>query len=200
MAREIKSQGERFLEAQLQVALASDQRAATMAGIFAAIAAAAIAGSIAYWDKTGSAPVLSSGLAGGVWMMLGVGLCLWAARPVDFYFPGNHPAQWFDLRDDTSLAEALGGEAENYQDRIESNASRLVAMGDRLKLGAVLVGTAPIISVVMFGVISASSPEASRPASSRQPVFYSVPEKAPIRPQISHPAMPLDPEAPATPR
>ncbi len=198
MAREIKSQGERYIEGQLQIALASDQRAATMAGIFTAIATAAIAGGIAYWDKTGSAHVLSAGLAGGFWMMIGVGLCLWAARPVDFYIPGNHPEQWYESRLG-NLAENLGGEAENYQTRITSNAARLVKMGRVLKGGAFLVCTAPIVATASFWLTTASSQEATRPASLPPPV-YSAPAKAPTPPLTSRPATTSDRSEPATQR
>jgi hypothetical protein len=146
MARQIADQGEKFMQAQLQVALAADQRAMTVASVFAAIAAAAIAGSLTYWDKTASAPILVAGLGGGVWMLIGSGICMWAARTVDFYFPGNHPAQWYDGRRE-DLAAMLGGEAENYQTRIEANAKRLVENGRMLSLGAKFAVSAPLVAI-----------------------------------------------------
>ncbi len=46
MARQILAQGESYLQAQLQTALASDQRSTTMASILVTVAAAVGAGSI----------------------------------------------------------------------------------------------------------------------------------------------------------
>src|SRR5512146_2327154 len=94
MAECIASQGEKFLQAQLQVGIASDQRAMTMAGVFSAVATAMIAGALTYWDKTGSGPILAAGLVGGAVMLVGVGLCLWSARQIEFGYPGNEPQNW----------------------------------------------------------------------------------------------------------
>lgn len=144
MARQIFEQGETFLQSQLQVALASDQRAITIAGIYSAIATAVIAGAIAYWDKTDSLAVLLAGLIGGGWMLAGVGLCVWAARATMFYFPGNHPASWYECAGD-SLSECLGGEAENYQTRIDANQLALAGNAKALGWGAFFAASAPLI-------------------------------------------------------
>ena len=111
MARQILAQGEIYLRAQLDTALASDQRATTMGSVVAAIASALLAGSIAYWDKAGSNPVLLAGIATAIVLLISAGFCMWAARPVDFYYPGNQPAHWFPVRTE-NLVEAIGGEAE----------------------------------------------------------------------------------------
>jgi hypothetical protein len=156
MTRQIADQGEKFMTAQLQVAIAADQRAMTLASVFAAIATAAIAGALAYWDKVGSIPILLAGLIGGVWMLIGSGVCMWAARTIDFYLPGNHPAQWYESRFE-SLAEALGGEAENYQERIESNAERLGENGRLVRLGSKFAISAPLIAICAWGIAVISS-------------------------------------------
>jgi len=149
MAQFIVAQGEKYLQAQMQMAVASDQRAMTMAGVFSAIATATIAGAIAYWDKSASAPILAGGLSGGLCMLLGAAICLWSARQVDFYYPGNEPAHWYASRKD-SLPQSLGGEAENYQGHIVANAIVLERCGKTLGAGAAISVAAPLVAVLAW--------------------------------------------------
>jgi hypothetical protein len=156
MARQIASQGEKYLQTQVQMAIAADQRAMTLAGLFTAIATAVIAASIAYWDKSGSAPILAAGVVGGVVMLIGAASCLWSARQIDFYYPGNEPAHWYAQRYAT-LTEAIGGEAENYQHHIEKNDAAIKANGRFLGWGAKIAVAAPIVGLVVWALASCPS-------------------------------------------
>ncbi len=153
MAQFIVAQGEKYLQAQMQMAVASDQRAMTMAGVFSAIATATIAGAIAHWDKSASVPILTGGLLGGQCMLLGTATCLWSAKQVDFYYPGNQPAHWYACRKE-SLPQSLGAEAENYQGHIEANALVLERCGKALGVGAAISVAAPLVAVLSWWAVS----------------------------------------------
>lgn len=163
VAEQALRQGELYLSAQFQSALAADQRAMTVAAFFATVATAIAAGSIAYWDRTEDVPILVSGLTAAVLMAIGACLCLWTARPVDFYFPGNHPACWADILN-RPINEVFWGEALNYQDSIEKNEIFLTSNSKVLYRAAVLAAAAPIIAIgiwLALATIYSSSPEAA---------------------------------------
>lgn len=149
MAEQVLHQGELYLQAQLQLAIAADQRAATMAAFWGAIGTAAAAAAIAYWDRTSDLGILLAGLTCAVFMVAGAAVCLWAARPVTFCIPGNHPEAWFSLLD-RPLFDVMLGEAENYQDHIESNATFLESNRRLIGKGAALAVSAPVVAVLVW--------------------------------------------------
>lgn len=171
MAERVLQQGELFLQAQLDSALASDQRAMTTAAFFASVAAAITAGVIAYWDNSAEFAVLIAGLSGAMIMAIGACVCLWAARPVDFYFPGTHPACWEGVIH-LPLNEVLWGEAQNYQDNIEKNAALLEKNGKVLYRGAMLAAASPLVAIalwLLFSTIYPSSPAGAALDGSHSP-------------------------------
>lgn len=162
MAERLLQQGETFLQAQFESAIAADQRAMTMAAFFASVAAAIGAGSIAYWDKSSDLPILVAGLICSGLMAVGACVCLWAARPVDFFYPGTHPECWYGVLD-KPLNEVLFGEAQNYQDNIDKNGKFLTQNSKALIYGASLSALAPLIGIgawLFFMAIFPSSPAA----------------------------------------
>jgi hypothetical protein len=162
MAEAVLRQGELYLQAQLQSAIASDQRATTMAAFFSSMGAAIAAASLAYWDRSGEIAILVAGLSGGILMAAGACLCLWAARPVDFYFPGNHPSCYGEVMH-KPLADVICGEAENYQEHIEKNATILQSNSKLVSSGAMASTAAPLIAILIWGIVSAIAP--SSPAA-----------------------------------
>jgi hypothetical protein len=155
MAEHVLRQGELFLQAQLQTAIAADQRATTTAAFFGTVGTAVAAATIAYWDGSEDVAVLIAGLIGAALMVAGACICLYAARPVDFFFAGNHPQAWFPLRHNP-LYDVLLGEAENYQEHIEKNAEFLSKNGRLIGWGAAIAVLAPVVSVVAWFVFSAT--------------------------------------------
>lgn len=149
MARLILHQGETFLSSQLQVATASDMRALTAASVLTAIGTAVIAATLVYWSEEKNLQLLLAGIACGVVTIIGAFFALWAARPIEFYFPGNHPKEWWDCRT-CDLPRAIGGESENYQIRIESNERCLAKNGFALIIGAAIAATAPLIGLIVW--------------------------------------------------
>jgi len=127
-------QAERHLEAQLQCGIASDARAVTAASILAGLGGAVFAGSIGLL-ATGQVPELvPAGLTLGAMVLLAAYLCFLSARPVDFYAPGNQPAEWYGCLD-LPLRVSKGCEIENYQEMIQENAAALKASADNLVAG-----------------------------------------------------------------
>jgi hypothetical protein len=151
MVRQIVQQAETYLQSQFQAGLASDQRAMTIASVLVTVATAAAASALAYWDKTGSLPILAAGLAGATVMLVGAGLGAWAARPVDFYYPGNQPSSWYHCRRG-DLVKALGGEAENYEQHIDYNEAILRNNNRAIAWSAKLAIAAPIVAVAVWAV------------------------------------------------
>jgi hypothetical protein len=173
MASTVLRQGELYLQAQLQSAIASDQRAATMAAFFGSVGTAVAAVTIAYWDKSGDVPILISGLIAAALMAVGACICLWAARPVDFFFPGNHPASWENILG-APIADALHGEALNYQDHIEANAEFLEKNSKMVSKGAMISTAAPLAGIAIWllaSAISLSCPAAKASALSLSQSF-----------------------------
>lgn len=151
MVRQIFQQAETYLQAQLQIAIASDARAMTLAGFLVALATALVAASLAYWDKSNSLPVLVGGLAGAAPMVAGAFFAVWAARPLDFYLPGNEPEKWFSVRQE-NLSEVIGGEAQNYGDHIACNKALIEANASSLILATKCAVAAPVIGAAAWAV------------------------------------------------
>lgn len=149
MARQIFEQGEKVLQAQLEIALASDQRATAIASLFAAVGTAVAAGAFTYWDKNSDTPILAAGIVTSVVMIMGALRSLWAARPVPFHTPGNHPNRWYSCKDE-DLAPMLGAEAESYQTMIDQNESQLRANSRAIMQGATIAVSSPIVGIALW--------------------------------------------------
>ncbi len=126
MARQILNQGELYLQGQVQLAIAADQRATTAASILASMATAVAAAFLAFADAFQDKAALAAGLTGAGFLLIAGCFAAWAARPVAFDLPGNHPDKWFDDRKD-GLTQRLGRESESYQRRITHNDSVMAA-------------------------------------------------------------------------
>lgn len=149
MAERILAQGETFMTAQLQAALAADSRATTMAGMFITLALAVIAGGVAWGEGASGRPHLIAGFVCGGLFLLAALRASWAARPIDFYFPGNQPSQWWPCRKG-DLTAMLGGESENYEERIDYNQDRLSENQKAIRDAFVLAMLAPVLGAAVW--------------------------------------------------
>ena len=149
MARTIMMQGETYLKAQLDISLASDRRAMTLASTFVTLATAVLGASVAYFTQRGTGAVLVGGLITSAAMLAGAAIAFWAGRPINFYAPGSYPSMWWAGRREL-LAEMLGGQSENYQIQIEHNEQCLAANARALELGARLATIAPVLGFVAW--------------------------------------------------
>ena len=88
----VNAEIDRALEATLAVSLGQDQRATTLAGVFAAAAAALIAGLSALLASPSPDPLLLwPTLAAAPGFLVAACLAAWATSPRDFWLPGFDP-------------------------------------------------------------------------------------------------------------
>ena len=141
LARTVLAQGELKLQAQLQIALAADQRAIVFAGFLIAIATA-LAG---YWTRPDTSYLAGvwATATGGV-MFAGALACVSAAWPRLIGTVGNNPENWWsDGVEHRDLAECLRKESGNYDEWIVANNALLYRNGRMLKGGLLLALLAP---------------------------------------------------------
>jgi hypothetical protein len=149
MAKLILERGETYLKAQLEIALASDRRALTIASVFVTVGIGLIGAVITYFEKTHSWPILLSGFVTAACAVIGAIYAFWAARPIPFFHPGNHPKQWWPYRG-RKLAKVIGGESQNVQEHLECNERCLAQNARALATGSRWVVSAPIIGFIVW--------------------------------------------------
>lgn len=157
LARAVVRQGEMVLAAQLTLAVAASQRAMTLAALFTPIAVAAFGLAISQWVAPASnLPLAVAMLATGAFVVSAAALCVAAAWPMGFYTAGNRPDNWWsDGVEARSLAESLKKESANYDRSIDYNQRVITRTNDRLKIGALLGVTSPIVGLVAAVVVPA---------------------------------------------
>lgn len=148
MARAILAQGEAFLQAQFQSALASDQRATTLASILVTVSAAVFAGALAIWDDIPDAALYGMSIMAG-FLLVAAACAAWAARPIDFWFPGMRPEQWFDGRKQ-AIVDMLGGAAEDVQTRIDENEAFMSGNQTAVRASFVLALLSPLAGLAIW--------------------------------------------------
>ncbi len=151
--RQIHSEGQVYLSAQLQAAIAADQRAVTMASVLAATAAALVAAGVAVFQTAQDGRALSACIAAGLVLLFAAACGAWAARPIAFWFPGNTPSSWYDVRRGDFI-QNLGGEAENYSDHIARNNEILDGNQNAMLFGMVAAILAPVVAFVTWMMTS----------------------------------------------
>ncbi len=152
LAREVLRQGELRLGAQLQIALAADARAMTLAGLFTA--AAAVARGFGAGALEGETPRLAFGagaIAMGAALVAASMLCVAAAWPGPIWPAGNRPESWWsDGVEERPLADCLRRESANYDRSIVKNRAALRRNAWRLQWGAALGAVSPLIGLVVW--------------------------------------------------
>lgn len=155
----VLSQGEKYLATQVAMSLAADQRATTVASVFAALGAAIFASAIAYWTETGDFPLLFGGLVSGLLAVAGALGCLFAARPINVYAPGAEPRAWYQALTEP-LPHSKGVEAENYQAAIDDNDRVMSANSKIFQCSALVAAASPAVGVLTWGITSLTSSQA----------------------------------------
>jgi hypothetical protein len=151
MARDILAQGELFLQTQFQSAVASDQRATTMAGLLITVSTAIFAGVVTLWDKL-TQDALNGGLVSAVTLLAAAFAAAWAARPIDFWYPGSRPEQWYHGRTQDST-KMIGGQAENVQMAIEENEAFMAGNQTAIRASFVLALVSPLLGLATWGLL-----------------------------------------------
>lgn len=159
--KEVMRLGESFLAAQLQSALGADLRAMTFAAVLAAVIAAALGG---------LATLVASSVKLGfhiiplivfcVFMIFALRSAVHAARPTNFSFSGNSPANWTeDVDQNEDLKRSLAEQASFYAVGIDRNSKILdeshrcinVALGWVLAAIGGAMGTEFVVILALIG-------------------------------------------------
>jgi hypothetical protein len=123
-------EGEKRVEAQLQIATSADQRALAWGGLLVAAVTAALGAGIALTTKEKPdypLAFLAIGFAG--FLTWGAWTALSTARPEQYHVPGNRPAHWlpsawkFTGSSVANMNRARREQAECLQEAIEHNAT-----------------------------------------------------------------------------
>jgi hypothetical protein len=120
--QQMLAQAETYLNAQLQIGTAADQRALVFAGFIAAIVVAAGGGASALLLAGDSLFLGYLGFATVAGLLVSLACAVHAARPVSFEYPGNSPAEWAqDISTGKSLLDSMREQAAHYATMIETN-------------------------------------------------------------------------------
>jgi hypothetical protein len=85
-------------------------------------------------------------------MLLIAAYCFFhAAKPVDFYFPGNQPDEWYGCLSEPLLI-SKGVEIENYQSMIDDNATALERSATMLTRGINFAVLSPVGFFTVYAV------------------------------------------------
>jgi len=155
LAETVLKQGELKLSSQLTIALAADVRATAFAGVFIALAAAAIGAGATILSISGAhwALISAAFVAAGFLLWSGF-LCISVSKPVEFYVVGNQPDNWWnDNVDKKPLAECFRTEAANYQARITKNNAILAKNAEKIERALRLGWASPLIAAVVWVLV-----------------------------------------------
>jgi hypothetical protein len=144
------NQATSWLDWQIKCALASDQRATTIAAIFSALAVAVFS-FLGFALQNHYYGFINIGIgACGISMLIGSWCCISAARVTKFYYPGNTPELWQDsINNDISLEKDLIYEIENYQHRIDLNHDIAAQNGEILNWGIKIAFLSPLVGLTL---------------------------------------------------
>jgi hypothetical protein len=151
IARFVLTEGEMLLQAQMQSAIASDQRASTAANFLTAVAVAVFAGGLALWDKL-ARDEFAAFMVNAGFLLLGAIAAAWAARPIDFFFPGIRPEQW-DGGTLDNLTEMLRGAAEEVQTAIDENEAFMAGNQTALRFSFALAIFGPVAGALVWLIL-----------------------------------------------
>ena len=153
LLREIVDTGEARLQAQLTTALASDQRNLVLAGFLSATIVALVGGAIALFLQTPPLVFLGwDALFVAAGLAIGLFLLVWAARPVDWHYPGTRPRDWIsDVATKREMHEVLADRAADIERKAGLNAAILSSHAKLLNAGLLVAALSITIGGIGLG-------------------------------------------------
>ncbi len=154
---ELNRQGDSCLQGTMQLAIANDQRAVTLTGMFGAAAGAlaALLGALVTAVHEPSQALLAAIAAAAVLLFLAAILCAISARPADFFVTGYEPRLLAQGCTGEDLTPIMRATLEDVQNRIDHNRAILARSAGVLTAG-LWTGIAAIpVAVVAFIVLAA---------------------------------------------
>jgi hypothetical protein len=153
---ELNRQGEACLQGTVQLAIANDQRAVTLTGMFGAAAGAlaALVGALVAATHEPSLALFWAIGAAAALLFLAAILCAISAKPADFFVNGYEPRLLAQGCAGEDLTPILRAALEDVQNRIDRNRAALVRSARVLTSALWIGGAALPIAVVAFTVLS----------------------------------------------
>jgi hypothetical protein len=147
--REILRLGETYLDSTLKVAIAADQRATALMGIYGAVGVALLVSAATIGTRTQPDVSLIVSLGIVAFLLLVAGLiCGRAGRPIDFYISGYEPKKI--IKSSSHELWMLRYVCEDVQRRIDSNRQSLEKSSVLIFSSFIISGFAVIAGVVAF--------------------------------------------------
>jgi len=148
-ADEIYRSGEICLSGTVQLAIAADQRATTMAGVFGAgaVALLAVAATVRSGEISDPSFMWASVLMALILFFAAL-LCAYAGRPIDFFVGGYEPRLYVECAGDPYWMRRYA--SEDIQRRIESNRLSHEKSSRLLNCGALMAAISPIFGAVAY--------------------------------------------------
>lgn len=158
IAKEVLRQAEEYLRSQLQSGIAADQRAMQLLAAATALASGVVAaaGALASVDRL-TLPLLFAIIVWILSLSFAVGCAAFAARPTQFYHPGNIPSNWDEVDFKKRTSVAIGEAADGYGRCIGKNAEILQANGRWHLRATIIFGSSPVLAGFIFLVVLACS-------------------------------------------
>src|SRR3569623_645395 len=162
-AKAIISDGEKYLEAQLRLAIAADSRASSLAGTLTGATTAVIGGvAIATLNAASQSefklPLIAGGLGSAIFFGLGAAFCFWSVVPNSVAVPGTCPHDWEnEVLIGKDLNACRGERASQIQQAIDENNGELEKNSERFWTGLKFAMAAPIVGVLIGWGVYASN-------------------------------------------
>jgi hypothetical protein len=156
MLDEILRQAELFLQAQLTIALASDQRSLVFSSVIAGLVTILIGGGISILTQNPHSEfVIIPFIPMLLFLIVAMIIGLFSSRPIKFRVVGNNPKQWVDdINEGKSLHTAKAETAALYWRAIEENHqslatnARLLRFALRWTFAGVLAGFLGLLTML----------------------------------------------------
>jgi hypothetical protein len=157
LVKEIVRESELFLQGQLTLATSADQRASSLAAVFAASGTAIIAGLISapIWQQGASdPPLIVAGIVAAALFLVGASFCVLTTMPVGFDLPGSRPESWEDdVQAGRLLPDVLPEQVENYQGKIADNSAVLKRNAVYFRIGAIAGLASPFAGFCAWALV-----------------------------------------------
>lgn len=149
------SLGQECLLGTVQLALAADQRATALAGMFGGgfVALLATAAAVLTSEHLENSLFVAC-ITAAVGFFLAAVLCAWASKPTNFYVGGYEPKLLVKSAEQPLWMKRYA--TEDIQRRIDSNRRCLVAASRKVACGTVIAFLAPLCGFAVFFLIRQS--------------------------------------------
>lgn len=146
---EVFQNGQTCLQGTVQLAIAADQRATALAGIFIAGAVALLATAATVKASSLDDPAFAwASLVTAAVLFLAALISGWSARPIDFHVAGYEPAKLAICDGDDVWMKRYA--CEDIQVRIDENRSSLERRAKILTRGAIIAALSPILGIASY--------------------------------------------------